>query len=135
MADKVYNVLFICTGNSARSILAEGLMTHLGGVASRRSPQAAPQRKRQSVRLSTLHKLRIRRWLPQQELGRVRARSPALDFVFTVCDKAAGEVCPCGPVSHDCAWGVPDPLPSEAATSRRPRPSSTPPSPSSGASS
>ncbi|ANN77893.1 arsenate reductase ArsC [Bordetella flabilis] len=113
MQDKVYNALFICTGNSARSILAEGL---LNGLAQGRfraySAGSQPKGEVHALALATLEKLgmpatgyRSKSWdeftLPD---------APQLDFIFTVCDNAAGEVCPIWPGKPMTAhWGVPDP--------------------------
>jgi arsenate reductase (thioredoxin) len=113
MSDKVYNVLFICTQNSARSIVAEGLLNHLGAPRFRAwSAGSHPAGAVQPMALQVLAErhiptdgLRSKDW---QEFA--AADAPALDFVFTVCDKAAGEVCPLWPGQPMTAhWGVPDP--------------------------
>ena len=113
MSAKVYQVLFVCTGNSARSILAEGLLSHLGaGRFAAHSAGSHPAGQVQPLALSTLVDLglpttglRSKSW---QEFAQPGA--PALDFVFTVCDNAAGEVCPVWPGQPMTAhWGVADP--------------------------
>ena len=113
MTDKVCNVLFICTGNSARSILAEGLLNHLGrGRFVAHSAGSHPGGTVNPFALSTLQALRIpsdgmrsKNW---DEFA--TPSSPRLDFVFTVCDNAAGEMCPLWPGQPMTAhWGVPDP--------------------------
>jgi arsenate reductase len=113
MNDKIYNVLFICTGNSARSILAEGMMKSLGGGRFEAfSAGSHPNGTVNPFALSTLKLLRIpvdgfrsKNWDEFAQPG-----APALDFVFTVCDKAAGELCPVWPGQPMTAhWGVPDP--------------------------
>lgn len=113
MSDKVYNVLFICTHNSARSILAEGLLNSLGrGNFIAYSAGSQPGGSVNPFALKTLERLRIPtdccRSKDWAEFA--RADAPQMDFVFTVCDNAAGEVCPVWPGQPMTAhWGVPDP--------------------------
>ena len=113
MADKSYNVLFICTGNSARSILAEGLMNSLGRPGFQAfSAGSHPKGVVHPMALQTLAEHRIptdgfrsKSWDEFAAFG-----APRLDFVFTVCDQAAGEVCPVWPGQPMTAhWGMPDP--------------------------
>ena len=113
MTRRPFNVLFLCTGNSARSIIAESLLTHWGqGKFHAYSAGSAP---RGSVRPMTLALLQSL-GLPAEGL---RSKSwdefavpgaPVMDFIFTLCDEAAGEVCPVWPGQPITAhWGVPDP--------------------------
>ena len=108
-----FNVLFLCTGNSARSIIAEAILNKLG-AGKFRAYSAGSQPKGQ---VNPTHAFSsCKAWLRHVELSleimeRVRqARRPKLDFVFTVCDNAAGESCPVWPGQPMTAhWGVPDP--------------------------
>jgi arsenate reductase len=113
MNDKVYNVLFLCTGNSARSILAEALLNHWGRGRFRAfSAGSYPIGKVNPLALNILERhslptegLRSKSWDEFAVPG-----APPLDFVFTVCDKAASEVCPIWPGQPMTAhWGVADP--------------------------
>jgi protein-tyrosine-phosphatase len=110
---KIRNVLFVCTGNSARSILAEGILNNLGrGKFKAYSAGSHPKGEVHPLALETLAKFRMstegcrsKNW---DEFSAPSA--PVLDFVFTVCDKAAGEMCPVWPGQPMTAhWGVPDP--------------------------
>ncbi len=113
MANKVYNVLFVCTHNSARSILAEGILNRMGrGNFQAFSAGSHPGTAVHPLALKTLAAMHIPtdgyRSKDWDEFARPGA--PALDFVFTVCDKAAGEVCPVWPGQPMTAhWGVADP--------------------------
>jgi protein-tyrosine-phosphatase len=113
MVDKVRNVLFLCTGNSARSIMAEVILNHLGrGHFKAYSAGSHPTGKVHPFAVETLRRMRL-------PVDGLRSKSwdefaasgaPPLDFVFTVCDKAAGEACPFWPGQPMTAhWGVEDP--------------------------
>ena len=112
-AKKVYNVLFLCTGNSARSIMAEAILNRDGqGNFRAFSAGSKPKGQVHPYALDLLRKLhydvskaRSKSWLEFSQPD-----SPKLDFVFTVCDHAAAEVCPYWPGQPMTAhWGVPDP--------------------------
>jgi N-acetylglutamate synthase-like GNAT family acetyltransferase/protein-tyrosine-phosphatase len=121
--DRVYNVLFLCTGNSARSILAASLINHRGrgqfrGFSAGSHPKGAVHplalELLNSMQLPT-EGLRSKSW---DELAAPGA--PPLDFVFTVCDNAAGEVCPYWPGQPITAhWGLPDPAAIEGSDSEK----------------
>jgi arsenate reductase len=108
-----YNVLFLCTGNSARSILAEALIDHWGkGRFKGHSARSFPKSAVHPLAIAALEKLYLRtaglRSKSWNEFARPGA--PVMDFVFTVCDQAAGELCrvwPGNPVTAH--WGIPDP--------------------------
>ena len=113
MSGRPFNVLFLCTGNSARSIIAEAILNKLGAGTFR--AYSAGSQPRATVNPHTIHLLqslgyetsgfRSKSWSEFAEAG-----APALDFVFTVCDNAAGETCPFWPGQPMTAhWGVPDP--------------------------
>jgi protein-tyrosine-phosphatase len=114
MSSRTFNVLFLCTGNSARSILAECLLHQLGkGNFNTFSAGSYPKGQPHPLALTLLTEqgystlgLRSKSW---DEFATVDA--PVMDFVFTVCDQAAGEVCPVWPGQPITAhWGIPDPV-------------------------
>lgn len=123
MTDRPYNVLFLCTHNSARSVIAECVMNRLGAVrfkaysagsqpSGRIHPYALDLLKRLNYDTSSL---RSKSW---EEFARPDA--PKLDFVFTVCDDAANEVCPVWPGQPMSAhWDLPDPSRAEGNESER----------------
>ena len=121
--EAAYNALFICTGNSARSILAEGILNKLGqGRFRAYSAGSQPKGEVHPLALATLERLhmpttgyRSKSW---DEF--VAPGAPVFDFIFTVCDTAAGEACPFGPAKPVSAhWGVPDPAAVEGSEEQR----------------
>lgn len=123
MSDKIYNVLFLCTGNSARSIIAEAILNRLGSGRFR-AYSAGSYRKGEvhPFALQLLEGLnydtsfaRSKSWDEFAAPG-----APQMDFVFTVCDNAAAEACPAWPGQPMTAhWGVPDPAASEGSEAER----------------
>jgi arsenate reductase len=112
-APQSYNVLFLCTGNSARSILAESLLNSLGKGRFRGfSAGSFPKGKVHPLALELVKRmglpsdgLRSKSWDEFAAPG-----APSIDFIFTVCDNAAGEVCPIWPGKPMTAhWGIADP--------------------------
>ncbi len=123
MRAKMYNALFLCTGNSARSILAESLINHWGkgrfkGFSAGSFPKGEvnPLARQLLTELELpIQGLRSKSW---NEFASPDA--PVMDFVFTVCDQAAGEVCPIWPGQPVTAhWGVPDPAAVEGSEATR----------------
>jgi arsenate reductase len=117
MSSRTYNVLFLCTGNSARSILAESILNKWGmGKFRAHSAGSHPTGTVNPLALELLRELEL-------PVAGLRSKSwdefaapggPHLDFVFTVCDNAAGETCPYWPGQPMTAhWGIPDPAAAE----------------------
>jgi arsenate reductase len=123
MESRIYNVLFICTGNSARSIMAESMMNFLGrGRFNGYSAGSHPQGQVNPLALKTLAAMR----LPHEDFRSknwdefAQPGAPEMDFVFTVCDNAAGEVCPMWPGQPMTAhWGAEDPAAAEGTEEQK----------------
>ena len=113
MADHPFNVLFLCTGNSARSVIAEAILNKTG--AGRFVAHSAGSQPKGQVNPRTIELLQglgydTSRFRSKSWNEFARPGAPALDFVFTVCDNTAGETCPVWPGQPMTAhWGVPDP--------------------------
>lgn len=123
MSDRLYDVLFLCTGNSARSILAEAILNRLGeGRFRAHSAGSFPKGAVHPLALDLLQRenhptaaLRSKSWDEFAAPG-----APPLDFVFTVCDQAAGEACPVWPGQPVTAhWGLPDPAAVEGTSAEQ----------------
>ena len=123
MSEGQYNVLFLCTGNSARSILAECILNRIGtGKFHAYSAGSKPKGEVHPEALDLLTRfnyvtddLRSKNWEEFAADG-----APSLDFVFTVCDNAAGEVCPVWPGQPMTAhWGIEDPAAVTASTEKQ----------------
>jgi len=123
VAERIYNVLFLCTGNSARSIFGEAILNRAG--SGRFKAYSAGSQPRSDVHpyarelLEKLdyptHAFRSKSWDEFATFG-----APELDFVFTVCDDAAKEVCPVWPGQPMSAhWGIPDPVVAEGLEAER----------------
>jgi arsenate reductase len=113
MANRVYNVLFLCTGNSARSILAEAILNkdareQFRAFSAGSQPKDAVNPNALALLRASGYDVSAMRSKSWAEFA--RADAPKLDFVFTVCDNAAGETCPLWPGQPITAhWGIPDP--------------------------
>ena len=123
MADTPFNVMFLCTGNSARSILGEAILNRLGaGRFQAFSAGSHPKGEVHPLALDLLRSLdypvaglRSKSWDEFAQPG-----APELDFIFTVCDDAAAEICPVWPGHPMSAhWGIPDPARAEGTESER----------------
>ena len=123
MAERIYNVLFLCTGNSARSIIAESLLRKLGaGRFQAFSAGSHPKRAVNPFALKVLESydfptdgLRSKSWDEFAAAG-----APVMDFVFTVCDTAAAEACPVWPGQPMTAhWGIEDPAAEDGTAIQR----------------
>jgi arsenate reductase (thioredoxin) len=125
MSDQPLNVLFVCTGNSARSIMAEGLMNQAGkGRFIAHSAGSMPSGTVNPFALSTLAAMKVpNEGFRSKSWGEfAQAGAPHLDFVFTVCDNAANETCPVWPGQPMSAhWGVPDPAAVEGSDEEKAR--------------
>ncbi|MFA5957041.1 arsenate reductase ArsC [Hyphomicrobium sp.] len=122
-AERPFNVLFLCTGNSARSIMGEAILNRVGaGKFKGYSAGSMPKGQVHPLTINLLNRLnydttalRSKSWEEFSALG-----APEMDFVFTVCDNAANEACPLWPGQPMTAhWGVPDPVEAEGDETQR----------------
>jgi arsenate reductase (thioredoxin) len=120
---RAYNVLFLCTGNSARSILAESLLAHWGrGKFRAFSAGSFPKGQVHPMAIELLERMKLpsegfrsKSWDEFASPG-----APPIDFIFTVCDNAAGEVCPIWPGKPMTAhWGIADPAAAEGTDTEK----------------
>ena len=113
MSDRPFNVLFLCTGNSARSIIAEAILDRIGAgtfTANSAGGQPTGRVHPETIRLLEGLGYETARFRSKSWGEFARPGTPPLDFVFTVCDNAAGEACPVWPGQPMTAhWGIPDP--------------------------
>jgi arsenate reductase len=120
---KTYNVLFLCTGNSARSILAEVILNHWGkGRFRAYSAGSFPKGEvnPRSIELLRSLKLPVDGLRSKSWSEFAREGAPVMDFVITVCDQAAGEICPVWPGRPvNGHWGIPDPASSEGSAAEQ----------------
>ena len=123
MNERIFNVLFLCTGNSARSLLAEAILNHMGkgrfrAFSAGSHPKGAPHPL--TVELLKQMKLPIEGLRSKSWDEFAAPGAPELDFIFTVCDDAAGEVCPIWPgMPMTAHWGIPDPAAVEGSEVER----------------
>lgn len=123
MSDRLYNALFLCTGNSARSILAEAILRNLGaGRFQAFSAGSQPNGEVHPFAIELLRNLKLDTSFARSKSWEEFARpgSPKMDFVFTVCDNAANEACPVWPGQPMTAhWGIPDPAAAEGTDAEK----------------
>ena len=123
MSDRIYNVLFLCTGNSARSVIAEAILNREG--KGRFRAYSAGSQPKGAVNPGTIKLLRnlgydVSGFRSKSWSEFAQQSAPQMDFVFTVCDDAAGEACPVWPGQPMTAhWGVPDPAAAEGTEAEK----------------